>query len=171
MSKAFDDAFEYVVGHEGKLSMDPHDRGNWTTGQVGFGELRGTMFGISAMAYPNEDIQHLTLDRAKFLMKRDYWDIVHGDDLPPGIALGLFDSAINQGVAFAVRALQGALRVTQDGNLGPVTIAAVAAANPHWLARGFAISRVIRYSASRLWDEDGAGWVGRTLDTYDRMKG
>ena len=44
---------------EGGFTNDPNDRGNWTSGKIGVGELKGTKYGISAMAYPLEDIKNI----------------------------------------------------------------------------------------------------------------
>lgn len=166
---AFDDAFTYVVGEEGGLSMNPKDRGNWTSGIVGQGSLKGTKYGISAMAYPNEDIANLTLDRAKVLYKQDYWDKVSGDDLPPGIGLGVFDAAVNQGIGEAAILLQKAAGVTADGVIGRGTIAAANAADPKRLAHDFTTLRIVRYTNTNGWLDNGRGWVGRSIDTLMRM--
>ena len=45
----FDKVFNRVIGHEGGFQNMHHDRGNWTGGKVGEGELKGTKFGLSAM--------------------------------------------------------------------------------------------------------------------------
>ena len=42
MSDRFDLSFDRVVGHEGGLSLDRNDRGNWTSGKIGVGSLNGT---------------------------------------------------------------------------------------------------------------------------------
>jgi lysozyme family protein len=53
--------------------------------------------------------------------------------LPPSIAAKVFDAAVNIGIDEAVRALQRALRaarairIEEDGRLGPATLAAVRA--------------------------------------------
>jgi len=41
----FDLAFDRVIGHEGGYTDDPRDRGNWTGGATGRGELKGTKYG------------------------------------------------------------------------------------------------------------------------------
>ena len=41
----------HVFGHEGGLSLDPNDRGNWTSGVIGKGELKGTKFGIASVFF------------------------------------------------------------------------------------------------------------------------
>lgn len=99
----FDSAFEIVVGHEGGYTNDRRDRGNWTTGIVGRGRLKGTKYGIAAHAYPQLDIRNLTLADAKAIYKRDYWDKLDADSLGAPLALVAFDTAINSGVARARR--------------------------------------------------------------------
>lgn len=94
----FEDAFKIVIGHEGGLSMDPQDRGNWTSGVIGKGQLKGTKYGISAAAYPDIDIKALTLNYAHWVYKRDYWDRIYADFLPPALAIAAFDTAVNSGV-------------------------------------------------------------------------
>lgn len=85
-----------------------------------------TRFGISQRAYPDlEDIEHLPRGVAEALYLRDYWTPVRGDSLEPGLALLLFDAAVNAGVSQAVKLLQRVLVVEDDGRMGPVTLGAV----------------------------------------------
>lgn len=84
---AFDDAFGLVVGVEGGYVFNPEDPG---------GE---TKYGISKRRYPTIDIKNLTLDQAKVLYKRDYWDAHRLDERPWREALLVFDCAINGGNA------------------------------------------------------------------------
>ena len=163
---AFDDSFKELIGEEGVLSTVRSDPGNWTGGAVGVGRLVGTKYGISAKAYPNLDIPNLTLAEAKAIAKRDYWDTVHGDDLPPAIAHALFDMAYNQGVLTAIRVFQRSVGVAQDGVLGSVTMAAFAAQPAKQFARAFTISRIKRYSMTAGWINDADGWIGRALDSF-----
>lgn len=165
----FDQAFAIVVGEEGKLSLDPSDRGNWTSGIVNVGQLKGTKYGVSAMVYPNEDIANLTLDRAKLLFKRDYWDRVSGDDIPAVVALGLFDAAINEGVEGSVKLGQKALGLVADGLLGQQTLARLQGVDARIFARQFAIERIVAYAAMAYWLKDHDGWVGRVIDIYRQM--
>src|ERR1700733_16121152 len=128
----FDRMFDIVAGHEGDFTADPADSGNWTGGAVGAGTCRGTRFGISAAAYPDLDIAALSLDAAKALYQRDYWQRIAGDLLPAALALLVFDAAINNGTNRALRWLQQVAQVPQDGVIGPRTFDAIghAAARP-----------------------------------------
>jgi len=83
-----------------------------------------TKFGISQRAYPDLDIEHLTRAQAEALYRRDYWDVIQGDSLPPALAFVVFDAAVNMGPREAVRILQARLRVHEDGVMGPETISA-----------------------------------------------
>ena len=166
---AFDNSFLKLHGIEGNYSTDRSDPGNWTKGQVGEGIFKGTKYGISAKSYPDLDIINLTLDDAKVIAKRDYWDACHGDYLPPEFADALFDMAFNQGVVTAVKLFQKALGVTSDGVMGPVTLAAFITCNRKMVAKNFTTLRIIRYSMSLGWVTDAKGWVGRALDAYVEM--
>lgn len=165
----FDQAFAIVVGIEGGLSMIPGDKGNWTGGKVNVGTLKGTKYGISAASYPNEDIANLSLDRAKLLAKRDYWDHFLGDSLPGAVALGLFDAGYNEGVTESTRLAQKALGLTVDGIYGQGTFRGLSTCNVLTFARKFAIARVVAYASLAYWVEDHDGWVGRVLDIYRQM--
>ena len=148
----FDTAFTRLIGEEGGYVNDPQDPGGETN------------FGISKRAYPTEDIKNMTPERAKFLYKRDYWDRVRADELPAEIRFDLFDVAVNGGVARAIKLLQGAVDETQDGILGPKTLAAAIAMEPFRL--------VARYNGWRLdylndlptWLRFGKGWAQRVAD-------
>lgn len=118
----FNEAFEKVLGHEGGLSMDRMDRGNWTSGKIGVGILKGTKYGISAMAYPRLDIMNLTLDEAKKIYHKDYWLKSKAHKLPKEIRYMYFDMAVNQGLSKAAKVLQKTAKVVQDGIIGNVTL-------------------------------------------------
>ena len=160
----FAQAFTLVIGHEGGYSDESADPGNWTGGAVGAGELRGTKFGISAGAYPDLDIANLTLEQAQDIYRRDYWSRVRADDLPPPLALLVFDAAVNNGVGRATRWLQTAAGAVADGVIGPETMAAIAAA-----AKGGGAGLCAEFQAQRLafmaglptWRVFGLGWARR----------
>ncbi len=157
----FEQAFAVVVGHEGGYSAERADPGNWTGGAVGQGELRGTKFGISAGAYPSVEIASLTLADAEAIYRRDYWAAVHGDDLPPPLALLVFDAAVNNGVGHAARWLQAAAGVGVDGDIGPDTLAAVAAGAVAALCAEFQAQRLTFMADLPTWRSFGLGWARR----------
>ena len=94
---AFEWAFRLVIGLEGGYTRDSKDPGNWTSGRIAQGELRGTKYGISAASYPTLDIANLTLEQAKTIYKRDYWDAMRCGQMTRRLSVLVFDSAVQHG--------------------------------------------------------------------------
>lgn len=92
----FELAIEGILKSEGGYVNDPDDRG---------GE---TKYGISKKSYPDLDIPALSVDDAKRIYKKDYWDKLNAGALPAGLREAAFDAAVNQGVGFAKKALEEA---------------------------------------------------------------
>lgn len=165
MSTYYDKCFDRVVGHEGGFTADRRDRGNWTTGVIGKGELKGTKYGVSAMAYPSLDIRNLTVADAKAIYLRDYWRKASCDLLPQGVAFLVFDAAVNHGVKQAVKFLQAAVGVTADGAFGPKSLLAVNKAKPEAIIRAFCDRRLQFYKSLSTYKTYGRGWSRRIVDT------
>ncbi len=162
---AFVRAHAFVAAHEGGFQADPRDPGNWTGGGVGRGECRGTNWGISARAYPAVDIRALTREQAAALYRRDYWDRVRGDELPPPLALLVYDFAVLAGVSRAAKTLQRVLGVAQDGVIGPATLAAVGryAGRGTDLCAAYLGARLVFLTGLPTWPTFGAGWAKRLM--------
>lgn len=159
----FELAFERLIGHEGKFTDDRADRGNWTSGRVGVGELRGTKYGISAMTYPTLDIRNLTLDQAREIYRRDFWLRAHADEYDGAIAYQVFDSAVNHGIGNAIRFLQRAVFVADDGDVGPLTMDAVRTQTVTDVLMRFNAERLDFYTRLSTWPNFGKGWSRRVV--------
>lgn len=85
-----------IMDFEGgsRMTNDPDDPG------------RLTKYGVSQKAYPNEDIANLTIERAKEIYKRDYWDKVNGDELIYPWDMIMADTAVNCGVSRALKFME-----------------------------------------------------------------
>lgn len=160
----FDEAFARVLGHEGGYSGDSNDRGNWTSGEIGKGKLLGTKFGISAMSYPHLDIPGLTKDEAKAIYKKDFWDRVQGDELHAALAYQLFDAAVNHGTGTAIRLLQRALDMADDGRWGPLTRKRVILSNTDDTLKKFNAERIVFYTKLSTFPRYGRGWMRRVAE-------
>lgn len=150
----FDRAFEHLIGVEGGYVNDPRDPG---------GE---TKYGISKRAYPDLDIASLTLDDAKGIYRRDYWEALKCDDLPAAIAVGTFDCGVNQGTGRAARILQQSLGVAADGIIGPQTLAAAKDADAGSAAADMLARRAIHYSGLPTFGRFGRGWMNRLFSVH-----
>lgn len=150
----FNTAIQYVLRYEGGLVDDPKDTGGITK------------YGISLRAYPalgRDGIVNLTVDAAKKIYKSDYWNLMHCDELPPYLRLMALDCAVNQGVGYSSKALQGSVGAYPDGVLGPKTLAAVKAADPEDALHKYTVQRLLRYSEHPQWVRYKSGWVDRLI--------
>lgn len=159
----FDEVFNRLIGHEGRFTNDPKDKGNWTSGRVGVGELKGTKFGISAMTYPHLDIKNLTLEEAKAIYLRDFWLRAASDQYDGAIAYQVFDAAVNHGIGNAIRFLQRAAGVVDDGIVGPMTVRAVLAMTVTDVLMLFNAERLEFYTKLSTWETYGKGWARRIV--------
>lgn len=157
----FDEAFKITVGHEGGFTQNPKDAGNWTGGKVGVGINKGTKYGIASNSYPNLDIKNLTLDQAKAIYKRDYWNKAKCDELPNGLRFHVFDVSVNSGVSRGIKTLQQAVGVTADGIIGPKTIAAAKSQNESDILLRFYAFRTEFYTSLSTFPTFGKGWMNR----------
>lgn len=160
----YDQAFEILIGHEGEFTDDKNDRGNWTSGKIGVGELKGTKYGISAMAYPDLNIRNLTLDEAKAIYARDYWGKLALERVPPQVRFDIFDTAVNSGISTAAKLLQRAVGVNDDGVIGAKTLAAVARISGDALDKKFNGQRLLFLAEIKTWPHYGRGWVRRVAN-------
>lgn len=145
----FETVIDRVLSHEGGYVNHPRDPG---------GE---TKFGIAKRSYPALDIASLTRENAVAIYKRDFWDAVQGDKLPPAFAFQALDAAVNHGASAAIRWTQQAAGVADDGVFGPVSLAAVRKADPADLVLKFLAIRLEFYTRLSTWPTFGAGWVRR----------
>lgn len=157
----FLDYFDRLIGSEGRFTKDARDPGNWTGGRVGVGKLVGTKYGIAANTYPHLDIESLTLEDAKGLYWLDWWLKLGADHLPPAVAFQVWQFAVNAGMDTAKRGLQFAAGVAQDGRIGPITLAAVAAADECDILLRFNSFALDHYTSLSTWDTFGKGWARR----------
>jgi len=142
-----DDVFAYALGvvldSEGGLSLDPRDRGNWDSGIIGKGNLKGTQYGISSASYPHLDIANLTREDAAAIYRSDYFDAIGANNLPPALAVVAFDIAVNSG--------QGRLRQwLQEGPQDAVSLSE---------------RRLEHYLSLSTWPAYGKGWSRRVFRT------
>lgn len=134
MNSDWETAIAFVLKEEGGANGELvlNDRGGYTK------------FGISTSAHPSLDVHNLTLEQAKEIYQKEYWQACRCDELPSALAIAVFDCSVNQGEGAAKRLLQIALDVDVDGILGEKTIAAAFKSGPQAI-RHFMALRMARY--------------------------
>lgn len=151
----FEKCFDRLMEHEGGYVNHPSDPGgetNWgVTKRVArkFG-YRGSM-------------KKLPKSTAMKIAKILYWDKVKADELPFAIAWQVFDSSYNHGKGNAIRFLQRALGVADDGKIGPVTLAATRRADIYDLTLEFNAERLEFFTRLKMFKTFGRGWSRRIV--------
>src|SRR6478752_9460972 len=107
--------------------------------------IRGEEFQLSRRPDPNltaDAVKKLSPEKAKEIYRTAYWNRMQCGELPPGLDLEVFDFGVNSGPAESVKTLQRIVGVTQDGSIGPITLAAVGQFNIDDLISRFAQARL-----------------------------
>lgn len=148
----FDRAFIELLGHEGGYSNNPNDPGGETNWGITIAVARENGY-VSSMKDMDQSV-------AKTIYVKKYWLPVF-DDLPYEVAFQVFDAAVNSGVGQAVRWLQRAVGVADDGKIGPVTMKAALASDPVKLVVLFNAERLLFMTNLSTWSSFGKGWARR----------
>jgi lysozyme family protein len=139
-------AIPRVINNEGGYENNPADPG---------GE---TKYGISKRQYPALDIPNLTLEQAMELYQRNYWDPAW-EALPQDIATKLLDMAVNMGRETAVKIIQQAAGVVQDGKFGPLTASAIISQDAARLLQEIRARAAVHYARLVLANPDLTGFL------------
>jgi lysozyme family protein len=142
---------------------DPRDPGGATTWGVTFAtwsawqRLHGTTPTLAAFRVLGPDDLR-TLYRALF------WNACQCGALPLGVGLVVFDAAVGSAPLHAARWLQQVVGVTQDGEIGPETIAAARRMPPVVTINALATTREAFYASLPTFRVYGRGWDRRATD-------
>jgi lysozyme family protein len=156
-SSRFDACMPFIFKAEGGYSDNPADPGGPTNFGITLGTLRAYQGDPNLTA---DDVKKLTPAVAKEIYRTAYWNRMQCGALPAGLDLEVFDFGVNSGPAESVKTLQRLVGVTQDGSVGPITLAAVAQFNVGDLIGRFAQARLAFYQSLNM-PEFEQGWATR----------
>ncbi|MBS0561667.1 MAG: glycoside hydrolase family 108 protein [Proteobacteria bacterium] len=156
----FDVCVAATLAYEGGFSDNPDDPG----GVTNFGITKRTLEAFLGRPVSVDEMRDLSSATAIEVYRANYWNHLRCGDLPAGVDLMVFDYGVNSGPATAARALQGLAGVTQDGAIGRVTLAAVAAAQAATLVDSLASARLSYLRALPGFATFGNGWSRRVED-------
>jgi len=120
MLSNFDAAINHTLQEEGGYVNNPADPG----GMTNLGVTKRVWEEWTGHEVDEKQMRALTKADVVPLYQRKYWNACRCSELPPGIDLCVFDTAVNSGPGRAVKILQSCLGVPTDGAIGSVTVAA-----------------------------------------------
>lgn len=146
----------WVATWEGPFHCDPSDPGG------------ATAYGISIRWHPEftlAQLQALTVSQAATFLAQQYMP-KGADQLPASMATPFLAFAVLEGTQAASKALQAAVGVNRDGDIGSETLKAVDAIP--LLGQNGLLVRFYRACVEHLqgkpgWATDGAGWATRQM--------
>lgn len=155
----FDEAFHRLLGSEGGYSSHPADPGGAT--RYGISEA------VARAAGYRGDMRNLPVSLAQTIYRREYWDAVRADELPPALRYAVFDAAVNSGVKQSVKWLQRSIGATDDGIVGPQTITMARAAQPDFVKRRMLAYRLKFMTDLPTWPQFSRGWARRIAEVLE----
>ena len=158
---AFRDILAFTLKWEAGFSNHPDDPGGRTDK------------GIAEASHPQAWADgKITMDEARAIYKKDYWQPIRGDDLSPLTASVLFDFKVMSGAA--VKILQILVGTPSDGVIGPATINAVERYADKLMAeallekrRSYYITLAKKNPSLRVFSK---GWTARLNDLAEWIK-
>jgi lysozyme family protein len=124
----FDPYFPSIIKSEGSVyENDPTDNGGCTKYGVILQTLKDYKFDVNKDGvFTCEDVKALTLQDAKLIYKKMYWDYFKADSINnQSLAEYIVDGAINQGKGTIAKYVQDIVGVTADGVVGNKTLEAI----------------------------------------------
>ncbi len=143
------------------FSNDPHDPGGKT--MDGIIQTEYTAY-CTKHDLPQMNVRNITQAQGQDIYVSNFW-LPHCPDLSVGLDLEFFDANVNEGSKEAIRILQVALGINNDGIWGPQTEAAIAAiTNINNVIVQFTHRRKIVYTETSGFQYFGTDWIRRATE-------
>ena len=157
MKDNFDECLKMLLHHEGGYVNHPSDPGGETN------------LGVTKKVYQEwggtKDMKDLTVEDVAPIYKKNYWDRCKCDDLESGVDWVVFDWAVNSGTGRSAKAIQKICGASQDGAIGPKTLALIGKQNTQYVIEEFGKIRQDFYESLKTFDTFGKGWTRRNKET------
>jgi len=157
MKENFDECLKMLLHHEGGYVNHPKDPGGETN------------LGVTKRVYEKwggtKDMKDLTVEDVAPIYKKNYWDKCKCNDLASGLDWAVFDWAVNSGTGRSAKAVQKICGASQDGAIGPKTLALVNGQDTHYMVEEFGKIRQNFYESLSTFNTFGKGWTRRNTET------
>lgn len=101
-ASTYDEALRRLLTHEGGYTNHPSDPGGPTNFGITLADYRKHIKADATAA----DIRAMSVDQAKAIYRKRYWDSQRCDQLPAGVDYSVFDYGVNSGVGRSGKVLR-----------------------------------------------------------------
>lgn len=160
VKETYEEGLKQLLENEGGYSNDKNDPGG------------PTKYGITIIDYrlyikakgTADDVKNLSVDQAKDIYRRKYWDALACYSLPAGVDYAVFDYGVNSGIGRSGRVLRRLLGLP-DGThkVDETVLAAVAKKDPKDLIEEITQERLKFLKSLKTWKYFGKGWNNRVI--------
>lgn len=150
---SFDQIFERCMGHEGGYVNHPSDPGGETIWGI-------TVATARANGYTGP-MRLMKREQAKEIYRKAYWERAKCAQYHSAIGFQMFDAAVNHGIGNAIRFLQRAVGVADDGAIGKITLDAINEKSIDDVLVMFNAERLEFYAKLQTFPNFGRGWTRR----------
>ena len=162
------DVIAQLLLSEGGFVDHPNDRGDATN----FGITQATLAWWRKHPVTVEDVRNLTQAEAAEILTEQYINAPGFADLniPDYLRHQIIDYGVNSGPGLVTLKLQDILHLTPDGDLGPITKAAIEGADPAELNNRLVIARLLMLGRLVMRDKSQVafiyGWIDRACKFF-----
>lgn len=142
---------------EGGYVDHPSDPGGATNMGITFGVLKSWR----GRPITKQDVRDLTKQEAAQIYEQRYWKPLNGEALRIGDDLVVLDFGINSGISRSAKYTQAIVGTTQDGKIGPQTLAALARMPSRDFIKRLCARRLSFVQSLKIWGTFGRGWSRR----------
>jgi hypothetical protein len=111
-ASTYDEALRRLLAHEGGYSNHPSDPGGPTNFGITLTDYRRYIKPDATAA----DVRAMSVDQAKAIYRKRYWDAQRCDDLPAGVDYSVFDYGVNSGIGRSGKVLRRVVGLPADTN-------------------------------------------------------
>lgn len=159
----FDEMFDRLMGHEGGYVNHPKDPGAETNWGVTIATARAN--GYSGA------MRSMTREQAKEIYRKAFYERAKCIQYHSALGFQLFDAAVNHGIGNAIRILQRAVGVADDGVVGAVTLGAINEKSLDDVLVLFNAERLEFYAKLQTFATFGRGWTRRVAGNLRYVAG
>lgn len=166
----FEQCLKWLLEHEGGFVDHPDDPGGMTNKGITadtYGRWLSEVMDVDATLSENT-MRNIPDVHVEAIYRQEYWNKINGDKLPSGLDWAVFDWAVNSGPGRSARALQRIVGVKADGDIGPMTMAAVNKYDAAMLIDDMYYRRQSFYERLKTFETFGNGWTRRNDETREQ---